>query len=125
MQQAVGAGGFVDTPISVWQFAMFRLSITLSNLSEIVVAYRTSDTGTSLPAGRTPNRIRDVASLFRSCTPMGDSSSTIGLGYCSLSRSNLGQHARCYASSEKAMAELRPAMGNVEFDNNDFQTARS
>ncbi len=28
---AVGAWRIVDTPISVWQFAMFRLSITLSN----------------------------------------------------------------------------------------------
>ncbi len=37
----------------------------------------------------------------------------------------LGQHARCYASSEKAMAELRPAMGNVEFDTTIFRPARS
>lgn len=127
---AVGAGGFVDTANQRLAVRHIPAVYTPEQLGEVVVAYRATETaralGAAIPArDGTPLRIRDVADVkYDHAPPIGNAiiNSRQGL-LLIVEKQPWANTLDITRDVEKAMEELRPAMGEVEFDTTVFRPA--
>ena len=133
---AVGAGGFVDTANQRLALRHIPAVYTPEQLGEIVVAFRAAAphanlSNANLPAGNlslgpgTPLRIRDVAEVrYDHAPPIGNAiiNSRPGL-LLIVEKQPWANTLDVTRDVEKAMEELRPAMGEVEFDTTVFRPA--
>ncbi len=121
---AVGAGGFVDTPNQRLAIRNVPPVFTAEQLGEMVVAYRAPQTGVGL-GGRSPIRIRDVAQVVVDhAPPIGDAIINNRLGLLLIvEKQPWANTLDVTRQVEKAMKDLQPAMGKVEFDTTIFRPA--
>ena len=133
---AVGAGGFVDTANQRLALRHVPAVYTPEQLGEIVVGFRgqngvtqslaTSATATTvIPSPGTPLRIRDVAEVtYDYAPPIGDAIINSRLGLLLIVEKQPWANTLDVTKNvEKAMAELKPAMGEVEYDTTVFRPA--
>ncbi|MCA9137490.1 MAG: efflux RND transporter permease subunit [Planctomycetales bacterium] len=128
---AVGSGGFIDTPNQRLALRHVPAVYTPEQLGEIPIrpsgnpSTRTQ-TGTTLArSGGTPLRIRDVAEVkFDHAPPIGDAiiNSRPGL-LLIVEKQPWANTLDVTRNVEKAMLELKPAMGEVEYDTTIFRPA--
>ncbi len=132
----VGAGGFVDTANQRLALRHIPAVYTPEQLGEIVVAYQSTgltagvnaatSSGTMLPSGPgTPLRIKDVAEVrYDHAPPIGDAiiNSRPGL-LLIIEKQPWANTLEITRNVEQAMEELRPALGEVEFDTTVFRPA--
>ncbi len=121
---AVGAGGFVDTPNQRLAIRNVPPVFTPEQLGEMVVAYRAPQANVGL-GGRTPIRIRDVAQvMFDHAPPIGDAIINNRPGLLLIvEKQPWANTLDVTRQVEKAMNDLKPAMGQVEFDTTIFRPA--
>ncbi len=147
---AVGAGGFVDTPNQRLALRHVPAVYTPEQLGEIVVAYLPAASPTVGPSAAnasmtnplpgaaanpptnvltasmgTPLRIKDVAEIrYDYAPPIGDAiiNSRPGL-LLIIEKQPWANTLKVTRDVEKALQELKPAMGNVEFDTTIFRPA--
>ena len=133
---AVGAGGFVDTANQRLALRHVPAVYTPEELGEIVVGFRgqsgaiqslaTSATGVTPPPSQgTPLRIKDVAEVtYDYAPPIGDAIINSRLGLLLIVEKQPWANTLDVTQNvEKAMAELKPAMGEVEYDTTVFRPA--
>ncbi len=135
---AVGAGGFVDTANQRLALRHVPAVYTPEQLGEIVIAFPTASASNNsqLPAGNSstppappalgsPLRIKDVAEVkYDYAPPIGDAiiNSRPGL-LLIVEKQPWANTLNVTRDIEKAMAELKPAMGAVEYDTTVFRPA--
>ncbi len=127
---AVGAGGFVDTANQRLALRHVPAVYSPEQLGEIVIAFRPTTTTTNLGSTRaaapgTPLRIKDVAEiLYDYAPPIGNAiiNSRPGL-LLIVEKQPWANTLDITRNVEKAMEELRPAMGPVQFDTTVFRPA--
>ncbi len=128
---AVGSGGFVDTPNQRLALRHVPAVYTPEQLGEIPILGNNGRgpanlTGGLVPAANgTPLRIRDIAEvLFDYAPPIGDAiiNSRPGL-LLIVEKQPWANTLDVTQNVEKAMAELKPAMGEVEYDTTIFRPA--
>ncbi|SMP41854.1 heavy metal efflux pump, CzcA family [Neorhodopirellula lusitana] len=130
---AVGAGGFVDTANQRLALRHVPAVYTPEQLGEIVVGFRGQNgnvqipaTGpTTMPSPGTPLRIKDVAEVtYDYAPPIGDAIINSQLGLLLIVEKQPWANTLDVTQNvEKAMAELKPAMGEVEYDTTIFRPA--
>lgn len=128
---AVGAGGFLDTANQRLAIRHVPAVYTPEELGEIVVGFRppgTSATPGSIlspPAISVPLRIKDVATVaYDYAPPIGDAiiNSRPGL-LLIVEKQPWANTLEVTRNVERAMAELKPALGAVEYDTTVFRPA--
>tara|TARA_R110002072_G_scaffold303004_1_gene491216 strand:- start:11511 stop:14639 length:3129 start_codon:yes stop_codon:yes gene_type:complete len=130
---AVGAGGFVDTANQRLALRHVPAVYTPEQLGEIVVGFR-GQTGnaqvpatgpTTIPSPGTPLRVKDVAEVtYDYAPPIGDAIINSRLGLLLIVEKQPWANTLDVTQNvEKAMAELKPAMGEVEYDTTVFRPA--
>ncbi|MFO1066554.1 MAG: efflux RND transporter permease subunit [Pirellulales bacterium] len=121
---AVGAGGFVDTPNQRLAIRNVPTVFTREQLGQMVVGYRSSSSTTAL-SGRTPIRICDVAEVeFDHAPPIGNAIINNRPGLLLIVEKQPWANTLDVTKHvEKAMEEMRPAMGEVRFDTTIFRPA--
>lgn len=128
---AVGAGGFVDTANQRLALRHVPAIYTPEELGEMVIAFppvtSANSTITSFTASSfgTPLRIKDVAEVkYDHAPPIGDAiiNSRPGL-LLIVEKQPWANTLDVTRKIEKAMAELKPAMGAVEYDTTVFRPA--
>ncbi|MEO8269919.1 MAG: efflux RND transporter permease subunit, partial [Aureliella sp.] len=132
---AVGAGGFVDTANQRLALRHVPAVYSPKQLGEIVVGFRGFTTNASVPAATSatnriatppaPLRIKDVAEVtYDYAPPIGDAiiNSRPGL-LLIVEKQPWANTLDVTKNVEKAMAELKPAMGEVEYDTTVFRPA--
>lgn len=133
---AVGAGGFVDTANQRLALRHVPAVYTPEQLGEIVIGFRTATspaaTATTSPTPTrvtalptTPLRIKDVAEVsYDYAPPIGNAiiNSRAGL-LLIVEKQPWANTLDVTKNVEKAMAELKPAMGEVEYDTTIFRPA--
>ncbi len=123
---AVGAGGFVDTPNQRLAIRNVPPVYTPEQLGEIVVVYRSPNSGGPDGSnGGTPIRISDVADVrFDHAPPIGDAIINNRPGLLLIvEKQPWANTLDVTRHVEKAMEELKPAMGSVQFDTSIFRPA--
>ncbi|MEI8211764.1 MAG: efflux RND transporter permease subunit [Planctomycetota bacterium] len=123
---AVGAGGFVDTPNQRLAIRNVPPVYTPEQLGEIVVVYRSPNSGGPDGSnGGTPIRISDVAEVrFDHAPPIGDAIINNRPGLLLIvEKQPWANTLDVTRHVEKAMEELKPAMGSVQFDTSIFRPA--
>ena len=130
---AVGAGGFVDTANQRLALRHVPAVYTPEQLGEIVVGFRgqngnvqvSATAPTITPSPGTPLRIRDVAEVtYDYAPPIGDAIINSRLGLLLIVEKQPWANTLDVTKNvEKAMAELKPAMGEVEYDTTVFRPA--
>ncbi len=133
---AVGAGGFVDTANQRLALRHVPAVYTPEQLGEIVIGFRaatpglaqslpTSATSNMIPAPSTPMRIKDVAEVtYDYAPPIGDAIINGQLGLLLIVEKQPWANTLDVTQKvEKAMAELKPAMGEVQYDTTIFRPA--
>ncbi len=125
---AVGAGGFVDTPNQRLALRHVPAVVSPADLGEIAIASAspTSAAAVGTPsASGSPLRIRDVAEVtIDHAPPIGDAiiNSRPGL-LLIVEKQPWANTLNVTRDVETAMAELRPAMGDVQYDTTIFRPA--
>jgi CzcA family heavy metal efflux pump len=132
---AVGAGGFVDTPNQRLALRHVPAVYTPEQLGEMVLAFRGSSPsaastnslrpGTVASSGGSPIRIRDVAEVVVDyAPPIGNAiiNNQPGL-LLIIEKQPWANTLDVTRGVEKAMEELKPAMGEVQFDTTIFRPA--
>ncbi len=128
---AVGSGGFVDTPNQRLALRHVPAVYTPEQLGEIPILGTSGRGPVNLTSGvmpaanGTPLRIRDIAEvLFDYAPPIGDAiiNSRPGL-LLIVEKQPWANTLDVTQNVEKAMAELKPAMGEVEYDTTIFRPA--
>ncbi len=132
---AVGAGGFVDTANQRLALRHVPAVYTPEQLGEIVIAFPTATTsgttaGAALtanaaPSFGTPLRIKDVAEVkYDYAPPIGNAiiNSRPGL-LLIVEKQPWANTLNVTRDVERAMAELKPALGAVEYDTTIFRPA--
>ncbi|QDV47568.1 Cobalt-zinc-cadmium resistance protein CzcA [Stieleria neptunia] len=130
---AVGAGGFVDTANQRLALRHVPAVYTPEQLGEIVVGFR-GQTGnaqvpatgpTTIPSPGTPLRIKDVAEVtYDYAPPIGDAIINSRLGLLLIVEKQPWANTLDVTQNvEKAMAELKPAMAEIEYDTTVFRPA--
>lgn len=129
---AVGAGGFVDTANQRLALRHVPAVYTPEQLGEIVVGFRQSGASSAavstvgtVPSPPSPLRIKDVADVtYDYAPPIGDAiiNSRPGL-LLIVEKQPWANTLDVTRNVEKAMAELKPAMGDVEYDTTVFRPA--
>ncbi|TWT81786.1 Cobalt-zinc-cadmium resistance protein CzcA [Planctomycetes bacterium CA13] len=127
---AVGAGGFVDTANQRLALRHVPAVYTPEQLGEIVIGFRTASAAkvavaNTPPSPGTPLRIKDVAEVtYDYAPPIGDAiiNSRPGL-LLIVEKQPWANTLDVTKNVEKAMAELKPAMGEVEYDTTVFRPA--
>ncbi len=138
---AVGAGGFVDTPNQRLALRHVPAVYTPEQLGNIVISFRNStmtpapalnvlSPNVSSPSGRTPTapaplRIKDVADVaYDYAPPIGDAiiNSRPGL-LLIVEKQPWANTLDVTKNVERALVELKPAMGEVEYDTTVFRPA--
>ncbi|TWU54470.1 Cobalt-zinc-cadmium resistance protein CzcA [Rubripirellula tenax] len=130
---AVGAGGFVDTANQRLALRHVPAIYTPEQLGEIVIAFRGASGNGQLPATTTttpaspgtPLRIKDIAEVaYDYAPPIGDAIINSRLGLLLIVEKQPWANTLDVTQNvEKAMAELKPAMGEVEYDTTVFRPA--
>lgn len=131
---AVGAGGFVDTANQRLALRHVPAVYSPEQLGDIVISFRPSGGPTAqpsnaaamiLPAPPTPLRIKDVAEVtYDYAPPIGDAIINSRLGLLLIVEKQPWANTLDVTQNvEKAMAELKPAMGEVEYDTTVFRPA--
>ncbi len=132
---AVGAGGFIDTANQRLALRHVPAVYTPTQLGEIVVGFRgASPTTPALPSPSTtirsatppaPMRIKDVAEVtYDYAPPIGDAIINSRPGLLLIVEKQLWANTLDVTQNvEKAMEELQPAMGEVEYDTTIFRPA--
>jgi CzcA family heavy metal efflux pump len=131
---AVGSGGFVDTVNQRLAIRHVPAVYTPEQLAEIVVGFRTrsdsarnlaNSAAPSIASPGTPLRIKDVAEVtYDYAPPIGDAIINGQLGLLLIvEKQPWANTLDVTRNVEKAMAELKPAMGNVEYDTTVFRPA--
>ncbi len=135
---AVGAGGFVDTPNQRLALRHVPAVYTPEQLGEMVLAFRSSGStagsmgsfnslrpGTMASSGGSPIRIRDVADVIVDyAPPIGNAiiNNQPGL-LLIIEKQPWANTLDVTRGVEKAMADLKPGMGEVQFDTTIFRPA--
>ncbi|MCY2984730.1 MAG: efflux RND transporter permease subunit [Planctomycetota bacterium] len=132
---AVGAGGFVDTPNQRLALRHVPAVYTPEQLGEMVLGIRgvhstvgaspLSRPGTAASSAGSPIRIRDVADvLIDHAPPIGNAIINNRPGLLLIVEKQPWANTLAVTRGvEKAMAELKPGMGAVEFDTTIFRPA--
>jgi len=131
---AVGAGGFVDTANQRLALRHVPAVYTPEQLGEIVIGFQATNPGsaqslatsaTPLAGPSTPMRIKDVAEVtYDYAPPIGDAIINGRLGLLLIvEKQPWANTLDVTRNVEKAMAELKPAMGEVEYDTTIFRPA--
>jgi len=133
---AVGAGGFVDTPNQRLALRHVPAVYTPEQLGEMVLAFRSANPGSAAAAnsmrpgtvsnsGGSPIRIRDVADVVVDyAPPIGNAIINNQPGLLLIvEKQPWANTLDVTRGVEKAMAELKPAMGEVQFDTTIFRPA--
>ncbi|MEZ6063017.1 MAG: efflux RND transporter permease subunit [Planctomycetaceae bacterium] len=128
---AVGAGGFLDTANQRLALRHVPAVYTPEQLGEIVIGFRQQNTTAATSASGSmasppaPLRIKDVADVkYDHAPPIGDSiiNSRPGL-LLIVEKQPWANTLDVTRNVEKAMQELKPAMGDVEYDTTVFRPA--
>lgn len=126
---AVGAGGFVDTPNQRLALRHIPAVYTPEQLGEIAISFpsRVGSTATGVTTSQmaTPLRIRDVANVaIDYAPPIGNAiiNSQPGL-LLIVEKQPWANTLDVTRGVERAMAELRPALGEVKYDTTVFRPA--
>lgn len=129
---AVGAGGFVDTANQRLALRHVPAVYTPEQLGEIVIGFRANTQTAAVtnptaatPAPSTPMRIKDVAEVtYDYAPPIGDAIINSQLGLLLIVEKQPWANTLDVTQNvEKAMAELKPAMGEVQYDTTIFRPA--
>ncbi|TWU47000.1 efflux RND transporter permease subunit [Rubripirellula reticaptiva] len=123
---AVGAGGFVDTANQRLALRHVPAVYTPEQLGEIVVGFRAPSAAATGPAVvSAPLRLKDVAEVtYDYAPPIGDAIINSRLGLLLIvEKQPWANTLDVTRNVEKAMAELKPAMGEVEYDTTVFRPA--
>lgn len=128
---AVGSGGFVDTPNQRLALRHVPAVYTPEQLGEIPIrtlipqAVATPLVGNALAANGSPLRIRDVAEVkFDYAPPIGDAIINNRPGLLLIvEKQPWANTLDVTRKVEKAMSDLKPAMGEVEYDTTIFRPA--
>ena len=124
---AVGGGGFIDTPNQRLALRHVPAVYTPEQLGEMVLSYRNASTtvaGTSTAMG-SPIRIRDVAEVVMDhAPPIGNAiiNNQPGL-LLIIEKQPWANTLDVTRGVEKAMEDLQPGMGEVQFDTTIFRPA--
>ncbi len=128
---AVGSGGFVDTPNQRLALRHVPAVYTPEQLGEIPIRAAFTQTtnnrliGNTLAANGSPLRIRDVAEvMFDYAPPIGDAIINNRPGLLLIvEKQPWANTLDVTRLVEKAMSDLKPAMGEVEYDTTIFRPA--
>lgn len=123
---AVGGGGFVDTPNQRLALRHVPAVYSPEQLGEMVLSYRNAQTGSGLPSAMgSPIRIRDVADVVMDhAPPIGNAIINNQPGLLLIvEKQPWANTLDVTRGVEKAMAELKPGMGEVQFDTTIFRPA--
>ena len=128
---AVGSGGFVDTPNQRLALRHIPAVYTAEQLGEMPISSSLSTsasnpgTGLALAASGTPLRLADIAEIkFDHAPPIGDAiiNSRPGL-LLIVEKQPWANTLEVTRKVEQAMTELKPAMGEVQYDTTIFRPA--